>query len=179
MCDVHGVQPCAPHCGSAPAPSLAGCCMRTGAKLALDLPSLFWKPLVGQRPTIRDLRAVDVALVDGLQSIMAIEDAEVFAEAIDETFVAVLSDDSLMPLPPAADAQRPVTFANRAEYVERVVEARLHESDLQIAAIQRGLERVVPLPLLAVLSWQEASLMICGPAHVNVRRAQERSRPLL
>ena len=100
----------------------------------------------------------------------AIDDAAVFAEAIGDRFVALLSDGSQRELLPGG-AQLAVTFARRGDYVERVLEARLHESDLQIRAIQRGLQRVVPLPLLSILSWREASLMICGYGVTCVRRA--------
>mmetsp|Transcript_6325 Transcript_6325/g.804 ORF Transcript_6325/g.804 Transcript_6325/m.804 type:complete len:139 (+) Transcript_6325:9555-9971(+) len=34
---------------------LFGCCARTGSKLALNLPAMFWKPLVGEFLTYEDL----------------------------------------------------------------------------------------------------------------------------
>ena len=48
-----------------------GMALRTGVKLALDLPSLFWKPLVGEEVTREDLEAVDKS-VDG-QSLLKIQ----------------------------------------------------------------------------------------------------------
>ncbi len=38
---------------------LMGCSIRTGAHLALDMPSLFWKQLVGQNISLNDLELVD------------------------------------------------------------------------------------------------------------------------
>ena len=50
---------------------IMGMALRTGVKLALDLPSLFWKPLVGEEVTKEDLEAVDKS-VDG-QSLLKIQ----------------------------------------------------------------------------------------------------------
>ena len=50
---------------------LMGMAVRTGVKLALDLPSIFWKPLVGEEVTRQDLEAVDKS-VDG-QSLLKIQ----------------------------------------------------------------------------------------------------------
>lgn len=38
---------------------LFGCCARTGSKLSLNLPAMFWKPLVGEFLTYEDLSQVD------------------------------------------------------------------------------------------------------------------------
>lgn len=40
-----------------------GICIRTGAKMILDLPRIVWKQLVGQRITLDDLRQVEVKFV--------------------------------------------------------------------------------------------------------------------
>ena len=39
---------------------LMGVCIRTGVHLTLDLPAVFWKPLVGQRMGFEDLMEIDV-----------------------------------------------------------------------------------------------------------------------
>lgn len=36
-----------------------GCCIRTGVTLALDLPNLFWKKIVEQKITERDLEEIE------------------------------------------------------------------------------------------------------------------------
>ena len=46
---------------------LMGVCIRTGARLTLDLPAFLWKQLVGQRLTLLDLEEIDVGFVKMLE----------------------------------------------------------------------------------------------------------------
>jgi len=39
---------------------------------------------------------------------------------------------------------------------------RLHEFDVQVAAVREGLSKVVPVPLLALFSGTELETMVCG-----------------
>lgn len=50
---------------------LMGICIRTGAKMILDLPRIVWKQLVGQRITLDDLRQVEVKFVKMLYDSLA------------------------------------------------------------------------------------------------------------
>lgn len=45
---------------------LFGAALRTRVLLPLWLPALFWKPFVGAKPTIDDLEAVAVSVVQGV-----------------------------------------------------------------------------------------------------------------
>jgi len=38
---------------------LMGICIRTGVRLTLDLPPFFWKPIVGEKMTMKDIYEID------------------------------------------------------------------------------------------------------------------------
>lgn len=51
-----------------------------------------------------------------------------------DSFVAHSADGKLVPVVPGGH-NLPLTFSNRAEYVERVLEYRLHEMDRQVTLV--------------------------------------------
>jgi len=61
-----------------------------------------------------------------------------------------------------------VGYRDRWEYANEVVAARLHESMLQMQQIRHGVHAVVPGAALALLTWRELELRVCGDAQLNV-----------
>lgn len=61
-----------------------------------------------------------------------------------------------------------VTFANRKRYVKMAVDYRLHEFDLQVAAIRRGIGSVVPMPALRLFTWQELEILVAGRPEIDL-----------
>jgi hypothetical protein len=61
-----------------------------------------------------------------------------------------------------------VTFANRDEYVQLVVQARLAEGAEQVRAIRRGIADVLPAGPLSLLTWREARELLCSEAEIDV-----------
>jgi E3 ubiquitin-protein ligase HERC1 len=61
-----------------------------------------------------------------------------------------------------------LTFANRAEYVERAIEFRLKEMDLQAAAIREGMAGIVPVPLLTLVTAQHLEQLVCGLPQISI-----------
>lgn len=59
--------------------------------LSLDLPSFFWKPLVGLNPDKQDLKEIDYSEVESLEKIENMSESE-FKASIFETFTTMLSD---------------------------------------------------------------------------------------
>ena len=55
-----------------------------------------------------------------------------------------------------------MTSDNRHEYVRLVLEARFQESRKAVDAIKRGLGCVVPLRMLALMTWRELEVHVCG-----------------
>ncbi len=52
------------------------------------------------------------------------------------------------------------------------IEARFHESALQMQAIREGLHSIVPAHALALLTWEELELRVCGRPTVDIASLQ-------
>jgi hypothetical protein len=74
------------------------CAARTKSILSLNLPALFWKPLVGVEPTLQDLKAIDYSTMESLQR-MTEMDKDLFQASILENFTTSLSDKTIVRLP--------------------------------------------------------------------------------
>lgn len=61
-----------------------------------------------------------------------------------------------------------MTAANRAEYCSLVENYRLHEFDVAIAAIRKGLSAIVPIQLLPLFTPSELESMICGKREISI-----------
>jgi len=61
-----------------------------------------------------------------------------------------------------------VTFENRQRYCDLVEQYRLHEFDVQAAAVRKGLATIVPIHMLNLLTWEELERSVCGSAEVDV-----------
>ena len=68
----------------------------------------------------------------------------------------------------AGGASRAVTYESRLEYVDLVLQYRLHEFDKQIDAVTVGLACMVPVRLLCMFSWSELEEMVCGMVTIDV-----------
>jgi hypothetical protein len=151
---------------------LMGIAIRSKEYLALSLPSIVWKLLAGDSPDQWDLEGVDFSLAKSLDLLRGIRcDEAQFAQTFFETFTTTSSADRTVELLPGG-ARRDVTYESRHQYCDLVTQVRycsnygvsqlavthvtslflsqyrLHEFDLQAAAIRRGLATIVPLPLL-------------------------------
>merc|ERR1712137_1354400 len=64
----------------------------------------------------------------------------------------------------------PVTFADRDEYCLELRRARLDElsSAAKMEAIRLGLSSIIPLDILAVLTWQDVELRVCGQPQIDL-----------
>ena len=134
---------------------LFGIAIRAKEYLALHIPSIIWKLLVNDVPTLEDLEAIDLSLVKSINSIRHIEQEgiynnEQFSQIFFETFTTTTSDDRIINLLPDG-ANIDVTYDNREEYCDLVLKYRLHEFDTQAAAIRRGMASIVPVGLLVSL----------------------------
>eukprot|EP00029_Vermamoeba_vermiformis_P008050 TRINITY_DN365_c0_g1_i7.p1 TRINITY_DN365_c0_g1~~TRINITY_DN365_c0_g1_i7.p1 ORF type:complete len:4455 (+),score=2004.27 TRINITY_DN365_c0_g1_i7:138-13502(+) len=149
---------------------MMGMAIRTGVKLTVDLPAFFWKPLVGSKLTVDDLKEIDHSLYGFLRfmRICAKEDLEGDNRKIFEKFTISRSDKSVVPLKPGGQ-DIDVTWANKEEYIRLVEQSRLHESRMQLKAIKQGLSEVVPAALLQLCSWQDLEWRVCGKPMIDVK----------
>lgn len=151
---------------------LMGVAIRTRKPLDLHLAPMVWKQLINASLAPEDIEEVDVLYMQSLRGIRDIHESGVdersFSEIIPiESFETQSADGSFVPIFPSGhDIQ--LTFSNRAEYVEKALNYRLHEMDRQVAAIRGGMGWVVPVPLLSLLTAEKLEQMVCGSEKVSI-----------
>ena len=84
-----------------------------------------------------------------------------------ESFETQSADGRYVPIIPNGHNVR-LTFDNRAEYVDRALQYRLHEAERQVAAVREGMGWIIPVPLLSLLTPQKLEQMVCGSEEVNI-----------
>lgn len=150
---------------------LMGIAIRTKDYLALDIPPIIWKLLVGETPTREDLEAIDLFQIQSLDNLRNIHlqgiDAESFAYTFYETFVTISTDSRTVELIPNG-SQKDVTFENRNHYCDLVEQYRLHEFDRQAAAVRQGLACMVPYRLLSIFTWDQLEEFVCGKPSIDI-----------
>ncbi|GAB9466542.1 Hect e3 ubiquitin ligase [Globisporangium polare] len=150
---------------------LMGVVLRSKQYLSLNIAAMIWKQLVGEQLHIEDLAAVDSMIVNSMHKMRTIDTLgvteEMFEDIVLETFTTLSSDNRVVVLKPSGQSIA-VTFANRCEYADLVEGYRLHEFDLQVAALYRGISTVVPAKLLSCFTGPELELMVCGSPEIDV-----------
>lgn len=153
--------------------------MSLRAKLCLpfEFPSLVWKKIVGEVVTVDDLAAIDsisCRLIDSIRNCHKdpdepITDEASFAEHFGEKlrFTCVGCDMVEQELVKGGRGMR-VTFSNREEYCDRVVQMRLNEFDAQIAAMAKGMGQVVPMRALLLFSASQLEELVCGSPEFDI-----------
>ncbi|XP_028667080.1 E3 ubiquitin-protein ligase HECTD3 isoform X2 [Erpetoichthys calabaricus] len=156
---------------------LMGAALRGKEFLVLALPGIVWKRLTGETVSWnKDFPAVDSVLVKLLESMESM-DKETFEFKFGEelTYTTQLSDGRVVDLKPGGETMV-VQYEDRKEFIQLVQKARLEESCEQIAAIQRGLMKVVPQAVLDLLTWQELEKKVCGDPEITVEALKRLTR---
>lgn len=160
---------------------LMGVAVRSNEPLQLDLPSIVWKTLVGLKPDLTDLRAIDEVLVKMMLSLMDekdLEDRGVDSTNFVENFELVWSisdgkgEVELVP----NGCSKVVEWKDRREYAEKVLAYKLGEGKEQISAIRRGLVSVIPGQLLYLWTPKEFEGMVCGQDDVDIEVLRTHTR---
>jgi IS1 family transposase len=104
---------------------LMGYSIRSKEYLALNIPSIIWKLLVHDAPTVEDLEGIDFSLVKSMDLLRTIDTTgitrETFSTTFFETFSMMSSDDRMIELKPNG-SNIDVTFDNRHEYCDLVIQ---------------------------------------------------------
>lgn len=135
----------------------------TNDLLAVEFPPLFWKLLLSEETSIKDLAVLDPDIVQQLKPEELMERTEEELEerfpGIGETWKALVSqnpsrtqDDTLPPTSPEAATLLSDSIVNSE--LSRFVEA--------MTFIQQGFDEVLPLYTLQAFRWQKVELQICG-----------------
>uniref|UniRef100_T1JES7 HECT-type E3 ubiquitin transferase n=1 Tax=Strigamia maritima TaxID=126957 RepID=T1JES7_STRMM len=151
---------------------LFGVAMRTKKPLDLHLAPIVWKQIAGMPVYIEDLEEVDLLYVQSLKGICNIHESGItessFHDVIPlECFEGQSSTGKLVAIIPGGRSI-PLTFHNRVEYVERALNFRLHEMDIQVAAVREGMSWIIPVPLLSLMTAQHLEQLICGMPQVSI-----------
>ncbi|XP_026709859.1 E3 ubiquitin-protein ligase HECTD3-like isoform X2 [Athene cunicularia] len=148
---------------------LMGAALRSKEFLILALPALVWKQLAGEEVSwSKDFAAVDSELVNLLEVLEGVDRKGFeFMFGKEVTYTTVRSDQRVVELIPGGSSIV-VRYEDRKEFIRLVQKARLEESKEQIAAMRAGLLRVVPQPVLDLLTWQQLEKKICGDPVITV-----------
>eukprot|EP00761_Pharyngomonas_kirbyi_P003756 gb/GECH01003760.1/.p1 GENE.gb/GECH01003760.1/~~gb/GECH01003760.1/.p1 ORF type:complete len:3504 (+),score=578.80 gb/GECH01003760.1/:1-10512(+) len=151
---------------------LMGVAVRTQNSLALNFPSLIWKPLVSQPLDLSDLDAVDNYSYAEIKRLREVEShgitEEVFYSVYDEArFTCETYDNRTVELI-RGGSKRPLTFENRLEYAKLLEQFKLYQCMRPTKAILRGLESIIPKNLLCMFTWQELEMLVCGVPDIDL-----------
>jgi len=69
-----------------------------------------------------------------------------------------------------------VLFEERAEFIDKMVQAKVKESQLQIEAIKKGLSSIIPLPFLKTVTAADLETWVCGKKKVDVDLLRRHTR---
>jgi len=96
---------------------------------------------------VEDIREFDEGLLEQINFLKNEIDQETFENSLNKTYCIELTDNSLFELIQGGNEKK-VNFDDRFTYMKLLIKARLTESDTQIAAIKRGLCKIVPYSLI-------------------------------
>ena len=106
---------------------LMGISMRTNTSISAELPTIFWKQLVGQKIDYADVVSWDDGLINKIEEILKCDSQDYFdAIFIDYKFETELTDGTIVELEEGG-SEREVTFENRIEYAKKILNVRLRE----------------------------------------------------
>ncbi|XP_056212243.1 E3 ubiquitin-protein ligase HECTD3-like isoform X1 [Falco biarmicus] len=153
---------------------LIGAALRSKEFLILALPALVWKQLAGEEVSwSKDFAAVDSELVKLLEVLEGVDrEAFEFMFGKELTYTVVQSDQRMVELIPNGSSTI-VRYEDRKEFIRLVQKARLEESKEQIAAMRAGLLRVVPQPVLDLLTWEQLEKNVCGDPEITMAELQK------
>jgi hypothetical protein len=147
--------------------------------LGLDLTNHVWRPLVGERVRKQDVLESDALsfnildMFDSLASGTEEKGAELaevrqmFDETVTQTFTTIGADRQVHAIVPHGESKR-VTWDNREEFKQALLEYRVAETNAQVTAIKMGMGAVLPLAPLTLFRANELEMLVCGEPVVNI-----------
>ncbi|XP_060835591.1 E3 ubiquitin-protein ligase HERC2 isoform X3 [Rhopalosiphum padi] len=143
---------------------LIGIAIRTCSPLSLNLAEPMWKLLCGMKLTPTDLIEIDKDYVPGLLYVRDLDGEDEFTN-LDISFCTTSSTGRTVIL---SSQHKLVTLNNKHEYIQACLNFRLHEFNEQIKMVQKGMARVIPVPLLSIFTSNELETMVCGSPEIPI-----------
>jgi E3 ubiquitin-protein ligase HECTD3 len=157
-----------------------GVCIRRGDVLPLSLSRITWKLLVGDEPTLDDLRLSDNATAECASRMLDLETLGIGPDEFEAYFgemyfVYQNSNNVEIPLIEGGAKTR-VTFENAKDFANRVVQMRLHEAAEQISLIRAGMATVIPIGFLYLWKWRDLERRVCGNPEIDLTIIRKHAR---
>ncbi|KAF0716258.1 Aste57867_2947 [Aphanomyces stellatus] len=144
---------------------LLGKAIVDGQVLPFQFSVPLFKALLGYPVSIEDIRYLDPVVYS---SLVFVRDCNSDVAELALTFSATLDASTEVDLVPNGRAIE-VTCANKAEYIERMVQYLLFDRVApQLEKIVQGLYDVLPQELLMPFDYKELELVLCGFAEIDV-----------
>ena len=149
-----------------------GVAIRSKKPLEIHLAPSLWRAIAGQKVTWHSLEDIDTHCLQTLRCIYDIDshgvDADSFSSIIPlDTWEVQSAAGQFVPVVPGG-RQLQLDFDNRKRYVDAALSTRLNEMERQIAHIRIGLGRLVPTPLISMLTGPKLEQLVCGASEVSV-----------
>ncbi|CAD8078334.1 unnamed protein product [Paramecium sonneborni] len=148
--------------------------IRTATHFSLDLPSIFWKQIVGEKITFDDIEQIDATMCNLINFMQECPEST-FEENIFENWVTLRTDKSVQELKENG-SKIPVKYEERLEYINKLIEVKCTESELQCECLIKGLIKIIPSPLLNWVSAEDLELWVCGRPIVDVDLLKRHTR---
>ena len=149
-----------------------GYAIRTGEFFNMDLCSIIWKSILDVEKDRKDLEKFDKYCVQFLDNIEHTNDKDSFVLFTDYKFATALSNGTEVEICENGNNMF-LSLENKKAFISLVEKTRLNEGKLQIQAIKNGLEQVIPIGLLKLLSWNELEMLVCGKPILDVELLKE------
>ncbi|GET93061.1 hypothetical protein, conserved [Leishmania tarentolae] len=131
--------------------------------LAVELPPLFWKLLLDEESTIKDLAAFDPDIAKLLQpEELMMRTQEELSErfpGITEVWKAIVDENQQFLLD---ESFPPETLDGARLLSRRIMVSEIRRFEEAMGYIQQGFDQVLPLYTLHAYRWQKVELLICG-----------------
>jgi len=152
---------------------LMGVCVRRGDVLPLSISQVVWKLLVDDEPTLDDLACVDIAAAESVRSLMNIAALGIAPEEFEAYFgemYFVYHNSAKIEVPLLeGGAQTRVTYETTKKFASLVQKMRLHEAQESIDCVKAGMATVVPVGCLALWSWRDLEIKVCGNPKIDTK----------
>ena len=152
---------------------LMGLCIRTGVYLPINLCSLVWKKIIGEKIVKNDVFIFDEGL-NKMGEILFKKDNELTKELITNSFGESISSISLTD---GTQKKLSKTYTSeelfsssktRIALFQEIHNLRLNESNSQISSIIKGINKIIPMSVLQYFTWEEMERLVCGKKIVDI-----------
>jgi len=147
--------------------AMMGLALTTSNSLNLNFAGVIWKKLLNHKVDELDLEATDKLCMQALNEMKGLTKKKFDGLTFTQQFTSQLSNGKEVELK-TGGRNVTVQFENKDEFIALSIEARLHECDQQIKAMQKGLNTVIAPHMLSLFSSYDLELLVCGDPEINI-----------